>query len=245
MVDVIAELPPLRGLGDVEAYLSRVGEVVDYVTHLNIPDSTFANPSANSILVGSLIRRRFDVNLMCNVRVADHNRVGLVSLLLGGLVNGVDSFLVMRGDLGPGVTAVQDFTPVSAIVFLKGVEALRGARFGISISSFSDDYIDERLRIMPHFAMTQYTLSMDDLAKVARIASKYGVPVYPPLIVVTSRSARIIGKILNTEIPVPQDPVEDAVNRARELLKMFQGFYITSPGDFGALINVAKRLGLK
>jgi len=242
MVDVVVELPPLRNIDDVDGYMSRVAEVVDHVDYLNIPDSTFANPSANSILVGSLIRRRFNVGLICNVRIADHNRIGLVSLILGGLINGIDSFLIMRGDLGPGVTAVQDFTPVSAISFLRNVDVLRNARFGISISSFNDEYIDERLSVGPHFAMTQYTLSMDDLARVARIASKHGVPVYPPLIVITQRSARVVSKILNTEVPVPSDPIGDALSRGRELMRMFQGFYVTAPGDFGAIVEVVRRL---
>ncbi|WP_243671201.1 hypothetical protein [Vulcanisaeta sp. JCM 16161] len=97
MVVIIAELPPLRRIDNVSNYLNMVGGVIDYVTHVDIPDSTFANPSANAILIGALIRRNFsNVEVIANVRVADHNKVGLTSLIMGGLANGVRNYLLMR-----------------------------------------------------------------------------------------------------------------------------------------------------
>lgn len=243
MVTLIAELPPLRRIDNVESYLEAVGSVIDYVTHINVPDSTFANPSANAVLVGSLIKRRFsNVEVIANVRVADHNKVGLTALIMGGLVNGVRNYLLMRGDLGPGVTAVPDLTPTSAIEYLRGVEHVRGARLGISISSFDEGYIRDRLSVKPDFAMLQYTLSMSDLIRVAEINREFNVDIYPALLVITSKSAKVIGRILNMDVPVPQDPVSDAVNRAREILRYFPGVYLSAPGDFNAIIDVARAL---
>ncbi len=101
MAVIIAELPPLRRIENIDNYLNMIGGVIDYVTHIDIPDSTFANPSANAVLIGALIRRRFgNVEVIANVRVADHNKVGLTALVMGGLINGVRNYLLMRGDLG-------------------------------------------------------------------------------------------------------------------------------------------------
>ncbi|MGC8542740.1 MAG: hypothetical protein ACP5NQ_02265 [Vulcanisaeta sp.] len=242
MVVIIAELPPLRKIDNTDDYLGMVSSVVNYVTHINIPDSTFANPSANSILIGSLIRRKFNTEIIANVRVADHNKVGLTALIMGGLINGVKNYLLMRGDLGPGVTAVTDLTPTSAVEYLRSVKQLVGVRLGVSISSFNDDYIRDRLRVKPDFAMLQYTLSMDDLIRVATINRDFNVDIYPSLLVITNKSVKTISKILNTEVPVPQDPISDAVERARKLLQYFPGFYISAPGDFNAIVETAKAL---
>ncbi|WP_243677948.1 hypothetical protein [Vulcanisaeta distributa] len=102
MAVIIAELPPLRKIDNVDNYLNMISGVIDYVTHIDIPDSTFANPSANAILIGALIRRKFNIEVIANVRVADHNKVGLTALIMGGLINGVRNYLLMRGDLGAG-----------------------------------------------------------------------------------------------------------------------------------------------
>ncbi len=243
MTTLIAELPPLRRIDNINNYLDMVSNVVDYVTYINIPDSTFANPSANSVLIGALIKHKFsNVEIMANVRIADHNKVGLVALIMGGLANGVRNYLFMRGDLGPGITAVTDLTPVSAIEYLRDVEQVNGARLGVSISSFDENYIRDRLRVKPDFAMLQYTLSIDDLRKVAVISKEYGVDVYPPLLITTGKSAKIISRILNMEIMVKPDPVSDAIERARELLRYFSGVYLSSPGDFNSVIDVARAL---
>ena len=243
MVVIIAELPPLRRINDVSNYLNMVSNVIDYVTHVDIPDSTFANPSANAILIGSLIKHNYsNVEIIANVRVADHNKVGLTALIMGGLVNGIRSYLLMRGDLGPGVTAVQDLTPISAINYLRGVEQINSARFGISISSFEESYVRERLSARPDFAMLQYTLSMDDLMLVHRVNGAFNVDVYPALLIITSKSSRVISKILNTEVPVKPDPINDAVRRALELLKYFPGIYLSAPGDFEAIVETARAL---
>ena len=243
MAVIIAELPPLRRVDNLGNYLNMVGEVVDYVTHVDIPDSTFANPSANAILIGSLVKHRYgNVEVIANVRVADHNRVGLTALIMGGLANGVRNYLLMRGDLGPGVTAVQDLTPVSAINYLRGVEQVSGARFGISVSSFEEGYIRERLSARPDFAMLQYTLSMDDLMLVHRVNNEFSIDIYPALLIITGKSSRIISKILNTEVPVKPDPIDDAVKRALELLRYFPGLYLSAPGDFDAIVETAKAL---
>ncbi|ADY02397.1 hypothetical protein VMUT_2201 [Vulcanisaeta moutnovskia 768-28] len=240
---IIAELPPLRRIDNINNYLDMVGNIVDYVTHVDIPDSTFANPSANAVLVGALIKRRYgNVEVMANVRVADHNKVGLVSLIMGGLANGIKDYLLMRGDLGPGVTAVTDLTPISAIDYLRGVEQIDDARLGISISNFDEGYIKERLSAKPNFAMLQYTLSMDDLIRVITVNREFNVDVYPPLLIITNKSSRIISRILNAEVPVKQDPIDDAVKRARELLQYFPGIYLSAPGDFDAVIETAKAL---
>ncbi|MGC9180037.1 MAG: hypothetical protein ACP5GZ_07505 [Vulcanisaeta sp.] len=240
---IIAELPPLRRIDNVNNYLDMVGNIVDYVTHVDIPDSTFANPSANAVLVGALIKRRYgNVEVMANVRVADHNKVGLVALIMGGLANGVKDYLLMRGDLGPGVTAVTDLTPISAIDYLRGIEQIDGARLGISISNFDEGYIKERLSAKPNFAMLQYTLSMDDLIRVITVNREFNVDVYPPLLIITNKSSRIISRILNAEVPVKRDPIDDAVKRARELLQHFPGIYLSAPGDFDAVIETAKAL---
>ncbi|WP_243679804.1 hypothetical protein [Vulcanisaeta souniana] len=99
MTTLIAELPPLRRIDSINNYLGMVGNVVDYITHIDIPDSTFASPpSANSVLIGALIRHRFsNVEVMANIRIADHNKVGLTALIMGGLANGIRSYLLMRG----------------------------------------------------------------------------------------------------------------------------------------------------
>ncbi len=243
MATIIAELPPLRRIDNLGSYLDMVGSVVDYVTHVDIPDSTFASPSANAILVGSLIKRNYgNVEVIANVRVADHNKVGLTALIMGGLVNGVRNYLLMRGDLGPGVTAVQDLTPMSAINYLRGVEQVGGARFGISVSNFEEGYVRERLSVKPDFAMLQYTLSMDDLMLVHRVGREFNVDVYPALLIITGKSSRVIGRILNTEVPVKPDPIGDAVKRALELLRYFPGIYLSAPGDFEAIVETAKAL---
>ncbi|WP_243679805.1 hypothetical protein [Vulcanisaeta souniana] len=145
--------------------------------------------------------------------------------------------------MGPGVTAVTDLTPVSAIEYLRSTEQVNEARLGgVSISSFDENYIRDRLRVKPDFAMLQYTLSMDDLRKVAIISREYGIDVYPPLLIITSKSARTIGRILNMEITAKPDPVGDALERARELLQYFPGIYLSSPGDFNSIIEVARAL---
>lgn len=244
MAVIIAELPPLRRIENIDNYLNMIGGVIDYVTHIDIPDSTFANPSANAVLIGALIRRRFgNVEVIANVRVADHNKVGLTALVMGGLINGVRNYLLMRGDLGPGVTAVPDLTPVSAISYLRSIEQISGARFGISISSFEESYIKERLSAKPDFAMLQYTLSMDDLMRVFTVNREFNVDVYPALLIITNKSARVIGRILNTEVQVKPDPIDDAITRARELLRYFPpGIYLSAPGDFEAIVETAKAL---
>ncbi|ADN50778.1 hypothetical protein [Vulcanisaeta distributa] len=243
MAVIIAELPPLRRIDNIDNYLNMIGGIIDYVTHIDIPDSTFANPSANAVLIGALIRRRFgNVEVIANVRVADHNKVGLTALVMGGLINGVRNYLLMRGDLGPGVTAVPDLTPVSAINYLRSIEQISGARFGISISSFEESYIRERLNAKPDFAMLQYTLSMDDLMRVFTVNREFNVDVYPALLIITNKSARVIGRILNTEVQVKPDPIDDAITRARELLRYFPGIYLSAPGDFEAIVEAAKAL---
>ncbi|WP_069806723.1 methylenetetrahydrofolate reductase [Vulcanisaeta thermophila] len=241
MAVIIAELPPLRNLDNVDNYLNTVAQVADYVTHVNIPDSTFANPSANSILTGALIRRRFNVEVIANVRVADHNKVGLMALIMGGIANGVRNYLLLRGDLGPGVTPVQDLTPTTAIGYLRSEGRLK-ARFGISISTYTQEYIRERLEAKPDFAMLQYTLNNEDLELALRVNENYGIDLYPPLLIITNKSAKTISKILNKDVPIPNDPIEDAVKRAKELLRKFPGIYLTAPGDLNAIINTAKAL---
>jgi homocysteine S-methyltransferase len=243
MTVLIIELPPLRRIDNLDNYLEMVNSVVDYATHIDIPDSTFANPSANAVLIGSLIKHRFsNVEVIANVRVADHNKVGLTALIMGGLANGVRNYLLMRGDLGPGVTAVPDLTPISAIGYLRGVEQVKGARLGVSISSFDEKYIRDRLEARPDFAMLQYTLSMDDLIRTAEVNREFGVDIYPALLVITNKSARTISRILNTDIPVPQDPISDAIRRAREILEHFPGVYISAPGDFNAIVETARAM---
>ncbi|GAB6944470.1 hypothetical protein [Vulcanisaeta sp. JCM 14467] len=243
MAIIIAELPPLRRIDNPSNYLSVVGSIVDYVTHVDIPDSTFANPSANAILIGSLIKHRYsNVEVIANVRIADHNKVGLTALIMGGLVNGIRNYLLMRGDLGPGVTAVQDLTPVSAINYLREIEQINGVRLGISISSFEEGYIRERLSVKPDFAMLQYTLSMEDLMLIHRVNKEFNVDIYPALLIITSKSSKVISKILNTEVPVKPDPIDDAVRRALELLRYFPGIYLSAPGDFETIVETARAL---
>jgi homocysteine S-methyltransferase len=242
MVTLIVELPPLRRIDNLDNYLHMVGEIVDYATYIDVPDSTFANPSANAVLIGSLIRHRFNVEVIANVRVADHNKVGLAALIMGGLINNVRSYLFMRGDLGPGVTAVPDLSPTSAIEYLRGLDQVRGVRLGISISSFNVDYIRDRLRARPDFAMLQYTMSIDDLLRVLDVNRDFNVDLYPPLLIITNRSVKTISKILNMNVSVPADPIEDAVRRARELLNYFPGVYLSAPGDFEAIVNTIRAL---
>ncbi|WP_054858056.1 methylenetetrahydrofolate reductase [Vulcanisaeta sp. JCM 16159] len=243
MATIIAELPPLRRIDNASNYLSMISSVVDYVTHVDIPDSTFATPSANAVLIGALIRHSYgNVEVIANIRVADHNKVGLTALIMGGLANGVRNYLLMRGDLGPGVTAVPDLTPISAINYLRSIEQVGGAKFGISISNFDESYIRERLGVKPDFAMLQYTLSMDDLMRALKVSREFNVDVYPALLIITSKSAKVIGRILNTKVPVKPDPIGDAARRARELLQYFPGVYLSAPGDFDAIVETAKAL---
>ncbi|WP_243671204.1 hypothetical protein [Vulcanisaeta sp. JCM 16161] len=69
------------------------------------------------------------------------------------------------------------------------------------------------MSVRPDFAMLQYTLSMDDLIKVLNVNKEFNVDVYPALLIITNRSARVISRILNTEVQVRPDPIGDAVNR--------------------------------
>lgn len=74
------------------------------------------------------------------------------------------------------------------------------------------------------------------------MSREFNVDVYPALLIITSKSAKVIGRILNTEVPVKPDPIGDAARRARELLQYFPGVYLSAPGDFDAIVETAKAL---
>jgi len=239
---VVLEVPPARRLREVERVASLLANVLHLVYALEVPESTFGKPTASSVLYGITLRRLLgDVRIIANLRLIDHNKVGLLGIVMGGVMAGVNKFLLVRGDPPVDSTPVSELDPCSAVRLIKG-QLGDEVELGLAVSKYEEDYIRWKLSCRPDFVMSQYTDDEKDLEMLRSLAEEYGVVAYPPVVVHTHRNHNIVVRVVGRELRVPENPIGNAVEKAVSLGLKFGGFYISAPGDFESSINVVEEL---
>ncbi len=221
-VKIIAEVTPGRMHG-VERYFPEVAELSDAV---DIPESPMGIPHPNSVATAAYVRARYGCDVIPHVRLADVNRVSLLSHAYAAKMIGAYGLVMLRGEyLRPSWISSSE----EAAKVVRGSKGLMDLRLGAILSlRFRDEYVLERVKSLFNFFLVIRADPYEPFRheRVLSTARRMGKEVYPYIIVATRDNREVVAGVKQPFI------AEDELRRVVEGFEgLVDGVVVSVPHD--------------
>lgn len=230
---VIAETV-FRSRDSIERLVPRLKGLVEAI---DLPESPLGLPMPSSIPLSVFLGLGYGVSVIPHVRLLDHNELGLISLIQGLWLAGVDKVLLTMGDK-PGIGRVLCSWGRSeeAVEWIKRYEP--GMNVGLIISlNYPFDRIVERLGSQADFFYVMYLSggTMRKYEKVVGVAWRLGKKIMPYLIIRTRRNGEVI-----EHLGQPYVDIEDLEVWVAMLKDKADAVILSVPGDHQGLVEAVE-----
>ncbi len=229
---VLAELVPSL------SSLRLATEIAGDVNGFDLPESPVGYPSANSVVIGALIKRSVVGKVVIShVRLSDVNHVALASLAKGAEVSGIDGLLMTLGDEPKYGFRTSSLSTEEALSFLREVIKVR-IKLGAVISLRYDlsDIVRRLERPFDFYLILRLSTSnLSKLEEVSKMAAREGKELYAYVIVSTGRNLSVVRSL--GQPYVGSGEVRDFLQRLEGLI---DSAVISVPGDVRGLTEVLR-----
>ncbi len=233
LLPVIAETV-FRSRDSIERIVPRLRGLVEA---FDLPESPLGLPMPSSIPLSVFLSLGYGVSVIPHVRLLDHNELGLISLIQGLWLSGVDKVLLTIGDKpGIGRALCGWERSEEAVEWIKRYEPSMSVGLIISLN-YSLDRIVERLRSQADFFYVMYLSgeTMEKYEKVVAAARRLGKKIMPYLIIRTRRNEEII-----EHLGQPHVDIEDLEVWAAMLRDKADAVILSVPGDRQGLVEAVE-----
>lgn len=230
---IIAEVTPGRVHG-LRGYFPEVVELADAV---DIPESPLGVPHPNSVATAAYLKAKYGCEVIPHVRLADLNKVSLLSLAYAAKAFGAYGLVILRGE---GRAPDWIGSSEEAALIIKGTKGLKDLRLGAILSlRHPPDKIVKRVEgPFNFFLATRLDLrNPEGQEESLRHARSLGKEVYPYVIVATKDNREVISYVKQPFIT--EGELRDAVERLEGLV---DGVVVSVPHDREGLKRCLRKL---
>ncbi|HJX23074.1 MAG TPA: bifunctional homocysteine S-methyltransferase/methylenetetrahydrofolate reductase [Candidatus Bathyarchaeia archaeon] len=217
---ITVEIDPPRGK-DFQEVIQQVKVLKDLgIDAINVADNPLAKAKMSSLIFAHLIRERVGIDTILHFTCRDKNVLGLQSDLYGAAALGLETLVVMRGDLSengeyPWATNVFDVTTSGLIEIIKKMNMgsdLAGNQIGkatdflvgVTVSPSADD-IEGEIRVLrkkisrgADFVITQTVYDIEPVKRLVKLIGPYKIPILVGILPLVSKSQM---EFLHNEVP--------------------------------------------
>ncbi len=232
-LSVIAETV-FRSSDSIERLVPRLRGLVEA---FDLPENPLGLPMPSSIPLSVFLSLGYGVSVIPHVRLLDHNELGLISLVQGLWLAGIDKVLLTMGDTpGIGRALCGWGRSEEAVKWIKRYEP--GMKVGLIISlNYSFDRITERLGSQADFFYVMYLSgkTMKKYEEVVREARRFGKKIMPYLIIRTKRNREVVEHLGQPYINIEDLEVWVAMLRGKA-----DAIILSVPGDHQGLVEAVE-----
>lgn len=238
--------PPKRNVEKIFNVITMAKGVFDAI---NLTDTPIGESRIPGFILAILLKQRFNVEPIVHYKTVNMNSMMLKSVLYGCVAAGVRKFLFMRGDNPVEGSPISDISPEELAVWAKnelGVEA------GLAIGwPTSVERIISKLTSKPSYVFTQVFLTLKDAESFRRMfdeaADRVGwkPPVYCTHLAHCEESVetlRQVAESIGIKSPDFKIGIDTDIALLKELKRYFDGFMISSPGNYEYAIRLAETM---
>jgi len=214
------------------------------VEAFDLPENPLGLPMPSSIPLSVYLSLGYGVDVVPHIRLIDHNELGLISLVQGLYLSGVDKILLTMGDrpsIGRSICGWR--RSEEAVEWIK--RYVPEMRVGLIISlNYPLEMMMERLRSRADFYYVMYLSgkTMDKYDALISEATKIGKTIIPYVIIRTRKNKDIVEHLGQPSIDIDDLEAWTAMMRGKA-----DALLLSVPGDSNGLIEAvetARRAGL-
>ncbi|MEM3712785.1 MAG: methylenetetrahydrofolate reductase [Thermoproteota archaeon] len=241
--------PPKRNVEKISNVITMAKGVFDAI---NLTDTPIGEPRIPGFILAIVLKQSFNVEPIVHYKTVNMNSMMLKSVLYGCAAVGIRKFLFMRGDNPVEGSPISDISPENLAVWARnelGIEA------GLAIGwPTSVEKIVSKLESKPSYVFTQVFLTLKDAESFRRMfdeaAEKVGwkPPVYCTHLAHCEESIetlRQVAESMRIESPDFRIGIDTDIALLEGLMRFFDGFMISSPGNYEYAIKLAETIRSK
>jgi hypothetical protein len=231
-LELLAEVEPTRS----PMKLSALASAARYADWVDVPDSPMGVPRSLSLMVAHILQCSHGLAAIPHVRVVDHNRIAIESIVGSLGIAGFRRIVFLRGDTPQGSSYVSDVTPEEAVEMVR-MKYSGSIEAGLILSMRKPlDEIASRLAKADFFLVTNAEAYWDRFEQASREARRVGVKLYSYVVVETPVNAGLLSRA-GIKAPWRLSRVKEAVERFWGLVS---GILVSVPGDPRGLAEALK-----
>ncbi|MEM0112786.1 MAG: hypothetical protein QXS56_04180 [Fervidicoccaceae archaeon] len=229
-------------LGKEEKRLKQANSLIceekSIFSGVDIPESPLSIPSANSIVIGSILKQQCPkAEIFSHIRLSDLNPISFISLVSAANLTGIDAVFVTSGEKDERGFKSQ-ITTEEALSLAKNYKLEK--KLGAIISMrYDEQKILERLSLgFKKFLILRMT--MEEIEKLERISERgreLKIELYPYIIIKTEKNLSIIERISQ-----PSYDASTVKNVLDKIEGLVSGVIISTAGDIKFLKNLENTL---
>ncbi|MCS7138704.1 MAG: methylenetetrahydrofolate reductase [Crenarchaeota archaeon] len=241
--------PPKRNVEKISNIINMAKGLFDTI---NLTDTPIGEPRIPSFILAILLKHRFNIEPIVHYKTVNMNSMMLKSVLYGCVASGVRKFLFMRGDNPVEGSTISDISPEDLAIWARNE---LGIETGLAIGwPTSVERIASKLMSKPNYVFTQVFLTLRDAEDFRRMfdkaAEKVGwkPPVYCTHLAHCEESIetlRQVAESMGIKSPDFRIGVDVDIELLEGLSRFFDGFMISSPGNYEYAIKLAETIRSK
>lgn len=231
-MELLAEVEPTRS----PVKLSTLASAARYADWVDIPDSPVGVPRALSLMVAHVLQCSHGLAAIPHVRIIDHNRIAVESIVGSLGIAGFRRIVFLRGDRPEGPTYVNDLSPEKAVELVRArysgsIEA------GLILSMRKPlKEILSRLAKADFFLVTNAESRWERFLEASREAKRLGVKLYPYIVVETPANSELLRRA-GVRAPWRLGRISQAVEK---FWGRADGVVVSVPGDVRGLAEALR-----
>ncbi len=231
-MELLAEVEPTRS----PMKLSALASAARYADWIDVPDSPMGVPRSLSLIVAHILQCSHGLAAIPHVRVVDHNRIAMESIVGSLGIAGFRRIVFLRGDTPQGSTYVSDVTPEEAVEMVR-MRYSGSIEAGLILSMRKPLHeIYSRLTKADFFLVLNAESYWDRFEQASKEAKRVGVKLYPYVVVETPVNAGLLSRA-GVKAPWRLSRVKEAVEKFWDLVS---GILVSVPGDPRGLAEALK-----
>ncbi len=231
-MELLAEVEPTRS----PMKLSALASAARYADWIDVPDSPMGVPRSLSLIVAHILQCSHGLAAIPHVRVVDHNRIAMESIVGSLGIAGFRRIVFLRGDTPQGSTYVSDVTPEEAVEMVR-MRYSGSIEAGLILSMRKPLHeIYSRLTKADFFLVLNAESYWDRFEQASKEAKRVGVKLYPYVVVETPVNACLLSRA-GVKAPFRLSRVKEAVEKFWDLVS---GILVSVPGDPRGLAEALK-----
>ena len=251
---ITVEVVPPEG-HDSSVLLNKIEKIAPLPFHaFSVASNPVARPRMSAMVFSRLVQEATDKPAILHLTIRDHNRLGLLSELIGAKALGIETVICVTGD--PSARTSPE--PASFVADVSVFQLMTMARetgfctggvldFRPEIDGLVKEIqrLEKKVEAGSGFIVTQPVYDEETACRIQERTAHLGVPILMGILPLLSpRHARFlhdkvsgiaVPESLRTEMETAKDPLAHGVNQAREMLDLararFAGACIMPPFD--------------
>lgn len=231
-MELLAEVEPTRS----SMKLSALASAARYADWVDVPDSPMGVPRSLSLIVAHILQCSHGLAAIPHVRVVDHNRIAIESIVGSLGIAGFRRIVFLRGDAPRGSSYVSDVTPEEAVEMVR-MRYSGSIEAGLILSMRKPLHeISSRLAKADFFLVLNAESYWDRFEQASKEAKRVGAKLYPYVVVETPVNTNLLSRA-GVKAPWRLSQVKEAVEKFWGLVS---GILVSVPGDPRGLAEALK-----